>query len=561
MTNLPLYLPRPKKAADTYLRIVSINDVYDIKNYPYVETVIQCLKQTAEDAIVVASLNGDFLSPCLLTSLDGGKSMLDVLKVVDIDYICFGNHEFDVNLDVLQERFKTYQGKCLNSNIPNLPIVGPEGNPLPKYDIIEVGNHRVVFAGFCTDNTDIFRPGTNLAIEPIFDALKSTWSECAEAATILIPLTHQTIAEDRQLATQIEQDDQLKGKIPAIIGGHEHEIYIEEIAQSFIVKAGSDAKNIVVTDVWWSTDGQMNTAVHLLPVSHFDADPNAQMFVETTQKFLGSLMDVEIFQVKETMSSKRTRYQPEKVASTLCSYIKRSLQNIDIVMLQGGCVRGQRDYEQGTSFTYGDLMEELPFETEIATIQIPGKVLQEAIAITRSTPEQEAPNYLHADMDVVIEDYPSLKIVSINHEAFDPNKMYNVGIYQFLLTGLNEIKPLLDYINAYSKVPPLEQCLPAKNLIVETCMKDAWRILVNFDEWDSNHDGQISHTELEQAVKKAFAYLDKNQDGQISPTELQEVLAQRTGNADNGLLNMMFKSLDANNDGMVSMDELASLAI
>ncbi|MDJ0519331.1 MAG: hypothetical protein QNJ74_24750 [Trichodesmium sp. MO_231.B1] len=190
-------------------------------------------------------------------------------------------------------------------------------------------------------------------------------------------------------------------------------------------------------------------------------------------------------------------------------------------------------------------MEELPFETEIALIQIPGKVLQEAIAITRSTPEEEAPNYLHADSDVIIEDYPSLKIVSINHAPFDPNKMYKLGIYQFLLTGLNEIKPLLDYMNAHGKVPPLEQCLPAKNLIVETCMKDAWRILVNFDEWDSNHDGQISHTELEAAVKKAFAYLDKNQDGQISPAELQAVLAQRTGNANKGLLNMMFKSLDA----------------
>ena len=129
-----------------------------------------------------------------------------------------------------------------------------------------------------------------------------------------------------------------------------------------------------------------------------------------------------------------------------------------------------------------------------------------------------------------------------------------MGIYQFLLTGLNEIKPLLDYINVHSKVPPLEQCLPAKNLIVETCMKDAWRTLVNFDEWDSNRDGEICHQELEEGVKKAFAYLDKNQDGQISPEELQAALAERTGNADKGLLNMMFKAIDANNDGMVSMD-------
>ncbi|NER51596.1 MAG: bifunctional metallophosphatase/5'-nucleotidase, partial [Symploca sp. SIO1A3] len=205
----PLYLPRPREAVGTYLRIISINDVYDIKNYPYIETVIKSLKQTAEDAKIIASLNGDFLSPCLITSLDGGKAMLDVLKIVDIDYLCFGNHEFDVSMDVLCDRFKTYEGKCLNSNILDLPIVDASGQPLPKYDIVDVGSHRVAFAGFCTNDTNIFRPGTDLNIQPIFEALKETWSKCSEQATMLIPLTHQTIAEDRELVKQIEQDDQL----------------------------------------------------------------------------------------------------------------------------------------------------------------------------------------------------------------------------------------------------------------------------------------------------------------------------------------------------------------
>lgn len=486
-----LYLPRPREAVGTYLRIISINDVYEIKNYPYIETVIQSLKQTAEDATVIASLSGDFLSPCLITALDGGKTMLDILNVVNIDYICFGNHEFDVSLDLLCERFKTYEGKCLNSNILNLPIVDASGQSLPKYDILEVGSHRVALAGFCTNNTNIFRPGTDLEIQPIFEALKETWSKCCDQATMMIPLTHQTIAEDRELVKQIEHDKQLSGKVPVILGGHEHEIYIEEIERSLIVKAGFDATNIVVVDVWWDVDEQRHSAVHLLPASHFDADPNAQMFVEIAQKFLGSLMEVEIFEVKESMSSKRIRFQPEKVASILCSYIKKSLKNVDLVMLQGGGIRGMQDYEKGTYFTYGDLLKELPFNTEIALIKVPGYILQEAITETRSTPEQEAPNFLHADLGVVIEDYPSLKITSINHATFDAQKLYNVGIYQFLLTGMNEIKPLLDYVNTNGISPPLEQCIPAKNLIMESCMKDAWRMVVNYDEWDSNNDGQI----------------------------------------------------------------------
>ena len=186
MTTPRLYLPKPREAVENYLRIISINDVYDIKNYPYVETVIKSLKETSEDAVVIACLSGDFLSPCLITSLDGGQAMLDVLKVVNIDYICFGNHEFDVSLDVLGERFKTYEGKCLNSNILDLQIVDASGQPLPKYDIVEVGYRRVALAGFCTNNTDIFRPGTNLTIQPIFDALKETWSDCYNEARTLI---------------------------------------------------------------------------------------------------------------------------------------------------------------------------------------------------------------------------------------------------------------------------------------------------------------------------------------------------------------------------------------
>ena len=561
MSLSKLYLPKPTTAVGTYLRILSINDIYDIIQYPQVATAIQSLKETTEDGVVISCMSGDFISPCLITSLDGGKAMLDVLKVVNIDYICFGNHEFDVSLDVLHERLKTYEGKCLNSNILNLPIVDATGQPLPNYDIIDVGDRKIALGGFCTNNTDIFRPGTNLTIQPIFDALKETYSNCSDDATILIPLTHQTIAEDRELAIQIQQDDRLSGKVPVIIGGHEHEIYLEKIERSLIVKAGADAAHVVVVDVWWDDSGQWHSAFHLLPTSHFDAEPKVQKFVENTQNFLGSLMDVEIFEVKESMSSKKTRFKPEEVAKTLCSYIKKSLKNVDLVMLQGGAVRGNQDYEKGASFTYGDLLEELPFDTEIAVIKVPGYVLQEAIADTRSTPDIEAPNFLHADFDVVIEDYPSLKIVSINHAPFDPQKIYTLGIYQFLLTGLNEIKPLLDYVNANGGPPPLEQCLPGKNLIMESCMKDAWRVLVNYDEWDTNNDGEISKEELEQAVKKAFAFLDKNQDGHISPTELQAALTERTGQTNKGLINLMFEVLDADKDGMVSMDEMASLAM
>ncbi|NEO51335.1 MAG: hypothetical protein F6K55_47585, partial [Moorea sp. SIO4A3] len=42
---------------------------------------------------------------------------------------------------------------------------------------------------------------------------------------------------------------------------------------------------------------------------------------------------------------------------------------------------------------------------------------------------------------------------------------------------------------------------------------------------------------------------------------LRAALAERTGRIQKGLISLMFEVLDVDKDGMVSMDELASLAM
>ena len=45
-----------------------------------------------------AGLNGDFLSPCVMTALDGGHTMTEAVSRSLVDYVCLGNHEFDLGL-------------------------------------------------------------------------------------------------------------------------------------------------------------------------------------------------------------------------------------------------------------------------------------------------------------------------------------------------------------------------------------------------------------------------------------------------------------------------------
>lgn len=557
------YLPPPRDAVGTYLRIVSVSDVYELDNYPYIGSAIDRLKRTSEGAVVVSSLNGDFLSPCIFTSLDGGKAIVDVLNTVGIDYLCLGNHEFDVGIDVLSSRLEALESRCLNGNIPHLPAVDRAGRPLPAYEVVAVGDRRVAFAGFCTSNPECFRPGAVPEIVPIPEAIEAIWAQCeAEGkADLLIALTHQNIAADRALAMEISSNPALKNRVPVLLGGHEHCIFIEESGKSLIVKPGMNATHAVVTDVWWTQTGCVRSATHLLSASHFRAAPHVRVAVEQKQHLLNAIADVELFAVQEAMSSKRTRFRPEQLPAKICAYIKASLRGVDLVLLQGGTFRGARDYEVGTSFTYNHLLEEMPYETEIAVIDIPGWVLQAAIAHTRGTPDAENPGYLHADPGTHIEAYPGLEITRINGAAFDPEKMYEVGIYQALLAGMDEIAPLVDYVRELGGPPAVDRCIPAKNLILEACMKDIWRRLVDYDRWDTDGDRHISQAELEAALQETFARLDLDGDGQISKAELSAALTEKFGITSSNLIAMAFDALDLDRNGLVSTQELAALAV
>ena len=83
----PRTLPPPRSAHGTFLRVLSVNDVYKLDNYPRVASAIKAAKADASDGmdcVVTSTCNGDFLSPCTLTALDGGKAMTEALNLTGI---------------------------------------------------------------------------------------------------------------------------------------------------------------------------------------------------------------------------------------------------------------------------------------------------------------------------------------------------------------------------------------------------------------------------------------------------------------------------------------------
>ena len=114
------------------ITLLHINDVYEISaldggkigGMARVATLKKQLK--AENATTTLFLAGDFVSPSVIGTLkvDGkrvrGKQMIDVLNAVGVDWATFGNHEFDIPFDDLQERLNESEFRYVSSNVTHI---------------------------------------------------------------------------------------------------------------------------------------------------------------------------------------------------------------------------------------------------------------------------------------------------------------------------------------------------------------------------------------------------------------------------------------------------------
>jgi len=549
--------PRPRTASGTFLRILTVNDIYMLDNYPNVCAAKKAaLAEAASlDCKVISTLPGDFLSPCTLTAIDGGRGMTEALNQAMFDYVILGNHEFDFGMSVPVARMETFNGKCINSNVSSAPI-----SSLPRYDVLPVGDKNVLIGGFLTKDTSIYAPSNIPSVTPAPDAAAAIWEEATKALgkppDMLLPMTHALVPEDKDTCVKLSKSKEYGKKVPILLGGHEHDVYIDSAGNTTIVKVGQDAERIGVVDVWWTADGTIQSRVTMMPSSEFAPDPTCTAFVKEKHDFLSAMMNTPIAMVDTSMSSKKVRFEESGVASFLLSFVQRDLKKdgVDLAMVQGGFIRAKKDYEPGP-FRVGDLFGEFAFEGPFAAIPLKGSIIQESVHNTRNAPKP-APNFLHFDFGVVLD--AEHNIQTVKGAPFDPEKIYNVAIYHHLLTGLNIIEPLMSYVTANVTIPDTEQCRPVKDLVLEVCMKDEWRRLIGFSKFDADGDGDVSAEELQAGIAKIVSSLDKNGDGVISRDELSAHVESMNGQM--ALVEQLIKAIDVDGDGCISKDELMSLA-
>jgi hypothetical protein len=144
--------------------------------------------------------------------------------------------------------------------------------------------------------------------------------------------------------------------------------------------------------------------------------------------------------------------------------------------------------------SYNDIVQEVPFETVIVNIELPGSVICESIEYTR---EQKTGCYLQSDEDI---SWNNNKVKGINGKPVKKDQMYIVTINQMLLEGHESIKPLVNYIKKTRK-KPFDSGIGLKQLIVRKYGKlFLFDLLKNTDEFNEILDSDSDMWSKEEFV-------------------------------------------------------------
>ncbi|KNC83512.1 hypothetical protein SARC_04243 [Sphaeroforma arctica JP610] len=161
---------------------------------------------------------GDFLAPSLLSSLDNGVGVVDVMNTTGFDYAVFGNHECDVHQDYLLDRIGQSKFQWINSNMQSLNMQGAPA--LPEYIIqtVTMGTvtKRVGLLGLLSNDPHLYRPGSfgGAIIEPVISTYEKLSKQLLdeEHVDLIVPITHQSMKDDRKMAKTLSN-------VPVILGG------------------------------------------------------------------------------------------------------------------------------------------------------------------------------------------------------------------------------------------------------------------------------------------------------------------------------------------------------
>ena len=424
-----------------HVTLLQINDHYVLEpvdggrrgGMARLATLVRDLKR--ENPNTIFALAGDTLSPSVESALMRGAQMVAALNAIGLDFATFGNHEFDFGPEVLRERMKESKFRWLSANVVDRRSGQAFGGASAEV-LVTLGGVRVGLFGLTTAQAaQTSRPGPDVTFAQPVTAAKDVAARLrAQGASIVVAVTHVTMAEDKAIAAAADVD--------VILGGHEHEPLVAEEGKTLITKAGSDARYLVQVDVWLTREGRLvERSWRFREVSRRIApDPAVEALVRDYARRLDRELDAVVGKNSVPLEARSATLRTEE--TNLGDFVADALRErlgTDVAVINGGAIRTNRTVPPGP-LTRRDVLSLLPFTDMVVKLEIRGADLRAALEHGLAQTDRVGGGFLQLSGARVVWDprlAPGRRIVdvSVTGKPLADDAAYTVAVPGYLVRG------------------------------------------------------------------------------------------------------------------------------
>jgi 5'-nucleotidase len=446
----PIRLPNDGQYVQwTFLHL---NDIYELLpldkgrkgGLARVAYLRKLLKQENENTYTV--LAGDLLSPSAIglsrvnETVLNGRQMIATMNTLGLDYMTFGNHEFDLTENELLSRMNESTFTWISSNVFQKNNNQSFGSSI-SHKIITINTVRILFIGLTLDGTVTYVRFINQSslINYVQNFLKSFSNRSYD---VLVAITHLDMAIDIELAAKIPQ-------INLIIGGHEHEnyYYLRGTKYTPIYKADANAFTVYIHRCAFNLNTKqlriystLTRITSQIPDEEKTAEVANYWFNLGSQGFqaLGYEPNVIVSCLPAGIEldgrSESVRSYTTLLTASICEGMLQmtAIDQTVIGIINGGTVRIDDILRE--TITQYDILRTLPFGNIVVALSVPGQLLAQVLTYGISLKGN------------------GMFLAYTRVETFDDGKTWLFNGTDISKSGLNYIVATTSYLRDYTQL-------------------------------------------------------------------------------------------------------------
>ncbi|NLU98335.1 bifunctional metallophosphatase/5'-nucleotidase [Marinomonas sp. UCMA 3892] len=416
-----------------------MSTINDTKNGSYAQlaTLIDDYREKSTSTFFI--FGGESLGPSMLSSMDRGAHIIDVLNSLEPNAMGVSKREFSYQEDELILRTYEAAFPIVSSNLYD-PITKQSPEGIEAYTLLKQGEVKLGFISILDPTVTEKYPTKRLVITPPQQAVLEIAKLLRKQNVDLIVLHYSTFSPvinqllEQGIIDLALLEDQNFHSNAHLINAPRHQ-------NNLVLTKKKDAAVIQLT---WQQDNPHNSLViekTNVDLTSLSAKPAVLQLEEEYDNRLSSLLNEVIGKTDTQINLQRKVLRTsENGFANLVTDTLKDFTGAQIALLNSGAFRSEKILQAGSPLTVRDIRAMLPYRNTVQLIEATGQQIMDALEHGFSKLESQSGQFLQvAGVEVTYDSAKPIgeRLISVtfNKHPLQPEQIYKVVSLDYLING------------------------------------------------------------------------------------------------------------------------------